>query len=350
MAKYYSDGEGLFILSHNAIFNFINSNRNYGKTWTFKKRAFRRAMKHGKKTIWLRMFKDETKSAIESFYTSRDLQKYCGVELYDAERNTGNVKQEGKTIYYRKNNKSKWKWFIKVYTLSNHDAVRSADDVDVDTIVFDEYTKTAEKYWLYHGNIVNDFIDILFSAKREHEIRCIFLGNKEGYNNPFYKYFDIKPPPTNWEGVRTYRNGSIAVQQINNLPSKTDDYNNKMASALRGTSYGNYIYNSEYKSASGLKPRKTPSSASLYVQLCIKGSPLKISSINGFFYVNGRIDEMRAVYCDDIRHKYRNERLLVKKQRPFFSAFVDALSRNAVYYDSELTHEALLPFIQWLGV
>ena len=348
--KHYGDNEGLLVLSHNAIFNFVNSNRNYGKTWTFKKRAFRRAMKHGKKTIWLRMFKEETKEVIASFFSSSDLRRYCGVVLYDPEKNTGNVKQEGKTLFYRKNNKSPWRWFIKVFTLSNPDAVRSADDVDVDTIVFDEYTKTQEKYRRYRGSIVDNFIDILFSAKREHEVRCIFLGNKEGFANPFFKYFGITPPPKNWEGIRTYRKGSIALQQINNEASTEGDYNEKMAAALSGTAYGNYIYKNEYKASSGLKPRKTPPTASLYVQLYIKRTPLKISFLDGFYYVNRRIDETKTIYCDILPRSFRKEHLLIKRQRPLFYAFTDALARNAVFYDDEITHEAIQSFLQWLAV
>lgn len=348
--KHYSDGEGLLLLSHNAIFNFVQTNRNYGKTWLFKKRAFRRAIKRGKKTIWLRMFKEETKETISTFFASADLRKYCGVELFNPETGKGNVKQEGKTFYYRKNDKSPWTWFIKVFTLSNPDAVRSADDVAVDTIVFDEYTKTAEKYRRYRGSIVNNFIDILFSAKREHEIRCIFLGNKEGFSNPFFRYFGITPPPNNWQGIKTYRNGSIALQQINNKAATEGDYNAKMAAALAGTSYGSYIYKSEYKAATGLKPRKTPPNALLYVQLCIKRQPLKISFLDGFYYVNRRIDESKAIYCDELPHCYKKERLLVRRQRQFFFAFIDALARNAVYYDDEITHEAMLPFVHWLAV
>ena len=164
MNEHYGDQKGLLLLSHNAIFNFVNSNRNYGKTWTFKKRAFRRALKHGKKTIWLRMFKKETKEAIATFFSSSDLRKYCGIELFNAETGKGNVKQEGKTFYFRKNEKSPWIWFLKIFSLNDNDAVRSADDVDVDTIIFDEYTKTAEKYKRYRGAIVNDFIDIFIEA------------------------------------------------------------------------------------------------------------------------------------------------------------------------------------------
>lgn len=349
--KHYGDKDGLLVLSYNGIITAVNSNRNYGKTWAFKKRAFRRAMKHGKKTIWLRMFKKELQEVAYSFYTSRDLQKYCGVSLYDKDHNKeGNVKQEGYTFYYRKSKNHPWKWFIKIFSLGNPDAVRSADDVDVDTIVFDEYTKTQEKYKRYRGNIVNDFLDIWHSAKREHEVRCILLGNKEGFYNPFFAYFGITPPPQNWEGIRTYRNGSFVLQQINNMAEQETDFGKKTASLLAGTSYGNYIYKSEYKAATGLRPRKTPPTASLYVQLSIRRSSIKISCLDGFYYVNRRIDESKAIYCDVLPHVYRKERLLVRRQRAFFFAFVEALARNAVFYDDEITREALQPFLQWLNV
>lgn len=349
--KHYGDKDGLLVLSYNGIITAVNSNRNYGKTWTFKKRAFRRALKHGKKTLWLRMFRKELQEVADTFYKSRDLQKYCGVSLYDKEHNPkGNVKRDGYTFYYRKNEKSPWQWFIKIFALSNPDAVRSADDVDVDTIVFDEYTKTAEKYKRYRGDIVNDFLDIWHSAKREHEVRCILLGNKEGYNNPFFIYFGITPPREDWEGIRVYRKGAFVLQQINNKPNEEGEFNRKTAALLEGTSYGNYIYKSRYKAASGLKPRKTPANATLYVQLLIKSCGLKVSSYAGAYYVNRRIEEGRQIYCDALAHRFRKERLLVRRLKPYFADFVNALSDNRVYYDDELTREAMQPFLQWLSV
>lgn len=97
--KHYS---AIKLLSYNAIYNFIVTNRNYGKTWAFKRRAWRRAIKHGKKTLWLRTFKKEVKEASIKFYASRDLQKFCGIVPYDKETKKGNFKQVGNTFYYKK--------------------------------------------------------------------------------------------------------------------------------------------------------------------------------------------------------------------------------------------------------
>ena len=150
---------GLKILSHNAIFNFVNTNRNFGKTWTFKYRAVKRALKKGKKTIWVRRFKKEVKECIKTMFKSKDLQKFCNLIPYDKEKKTGNFKQEGNTFYILR--KNKWIDFLKIYALSDSNAIRSTDDIDVDTIVFDEYTTTPAKYALYRGNEAEDFIDMI---------------------------------------------------------------------------------------------------------------------------------------------------------------------------------------------
>ena len=352
--KHYGDKDGLHALSYNGIITAILSNRNYGKTWTFKKRAFRRALKHGKKTLWLRLFKKEVKEAVATFYTSKDLQEYCGISIYDKDTNPqGNVKQVGGTFYYRKkiNKKwTRWNWFLKVFALSDAGAVRSADDVDVDTIIFDEFTKPIQKYKLYRGNITNDFIDILFSAKREHQIRCVLIGNKESVNNPIFTYFNIKPQPTTWQGIKAYRNGSFIVQQINNMEETQSEYGQKMNDLLSGTAYGNYIYKSAYKNEAGFKPRRTPPNANIYCQLVVENQRIKISVVNGFFYVNMKVDTSQRIYCDVLPHKYKNEYLLVRKQKRFFTAFINALADNRVYYEDAQTYEAIQPFMVWLTI
>lgn len=351
IAKHYGDKDGLLALSYNGVITAVNTNRNYGKTWAFKRRAFRRAVKHGKKTIWLRMFKKELQEVANTFFASRDLQEYCGVSMYDKTYNpNGNVKREGYTFYYRTAKNRPWRWFIKIFAVSNPDAVRSADDVDVDTIVFDEYTKTIDKYKRYRGNIVNDFLDIWFSAKREHEVRCLLLGNKEAFYNPFFAYFGIKPPPESWEGIRAYRGGSFVLQQINNLPSVQNEFESKTEALLLGTSYGNYTYESKYKATMPLKPRKTPPTASLYIQLYINATPLKVSALNGFFYVNQRIDETKEVYCLEPLNKFKKERVLVGRQKQFFYGLVSAYSDGHIYYDGPATREAMAPLYQWLNL
>ena len=348
---HYGDTQGRLALSRNGVLTSINTNRNYGKTWTFKKRAFRRFIKRGRKTLWLRLFRKEAKECAAKFFSSSDLRAYCGISLYDKDTNPkGNVKQVGSVFYARRTPKSPWVWFLQVFALSDADGIRGADDVKIDTIVFDEYTKPAEKYRRYHGNIVTDFLDIWHSAKREHEVRCILLGNKESFNNPFFTYFGIKAPAKDWEGIRAYRHGAFVLQQINNKAKEATEFDRKTRDLLEGTTYGDYIYKDEYRTGTGLKPRKTPRGASLYVQLDYLSNPLKISVYNGSFYVNANLDLGKPVYCDRQLNRYPRENVLVKRNRRYFYGLVEALAANDVHYDSEATKEAMLPFLRWLGV
>ena len=338
----------LSVLSYNGIINEVITNRNYGKTWAFKRRAWRRAVKRGKKTIWLRTFKKEAKEASATFYASIDLQKFCGIVPWDADKKTGNFLQRGNTFYYRRGNT--WVWFLKVCALSDTNALRSADDVNTDTIVYDEFTTTADKLKRYKGNVVNDFIDLFFSIKREHTVRCFLLGNKENVLNPFLTYFNVKPLPSTFEGIRVYRGGALVVQQLNNKPNEIGDYNKKVRALLDGTAYGRYIYEDAYKGEQKIKRARPPKSANEYIQLDIEGYTLRIWIDGGTFYVTNKIDTTRRVFTLTVYNKYKREYLLVRRQKSYFTALVNALADSRICYDTIETYEAIQPFYRWLSV
>ena len=346
-SKYYN---AMRVLSYNAIFNFIVTNRNYGKTWSFKRRAFIRGLKRGKTTLWVRTFKEEVKEASNEFYKSADLQLFCGISEYDKNTNPdGNFKQVGHQFFVKRG--KTWHCFLKIVRAGAANALRGVDNINIDTIVYDEFTTTAEREKRYKGNRVNDFIDLFVSAKRQHIIRCFFLGNKENTINPFLSYFNIKQLSATYEGIRTYKNGSILVQQINNLPPERNEYDSKLKSLFKGTSYGAYMYDSTYKDARPYKKAKAPPDASLYVQIYVNGFAFKVLVDRGFFYINQNIDNTRPVYCiQEQPQKYKHEYVLTKSRRVYLRAFINALELNHVYYVDTTSYSITKPFIAWLGV
>ena len=344
--KYYIN---LFILTFNAIFHFIVSNRNYGKTWSFKIRAWRRAYKRGKKTLWVRRFRKEQRSASATFYSSADLQKQLkGFEEYNPGTKKGNFKQLGHTLYIKRN--GKWDWFIKIVCLSDSNAMRSADDVNCDTIVFDEFTTTPERYKRYRGNEVTDFIDAFFSAKREHKIQAFFLGNKESVTNPYFDYFGITPLPDSFEGIRRYRKGSIIVHQINNVASKEGDYNNKVYELFKGTSYGAYIYENETKNKQKVKLGKAPKDNYLYCQIVFNHKPLRILSSGNMYYIDDKLDNTQNIFSLPLTNNYTREHTLIRAYKKNFTALVNAIADNHVRYNSYATHEACTDFFKRLSI
>lgn len=344
--KYAKHYDGFPVITRGAVFNFINSNRNYGKTWCFKKRAFKRALKRGRKTIWVRRFKKEAREAAAKFFASSDLQKFCGIQMWDPETKRGNCKQVGNVFYVKRGNR--WEWFLQIVALTDSANMRGVDDVKVDTIIFDEYRTTPERYSRYRGDEVTDFIDIFFSAKREHEIRCFFLGNKESTIDPYMSYFGLPVLPDSFEGIRMYRNGAICVQQINNKQNaQSSAYAEKVENLLAGTIYGSYVYESAHKGKKAVTVKKPPFGATLWVQVMVRGCYIRFYLDSGYFYAVDGLDASRPVYCDERSAKPRHF-LLSNRLKKLFAALANALTDSRVYYASDAVYESCLPFIKWL--
>lgn len=340
------------ILSHStAIFYFVDTVRNIGKTWGVGKLAWRRAFKRHKKTIYVRRFKKEALNAAESFYQSDDFKKFCtGLQEYDPQTKKGNFKKRGRTFYIKRN--GHWEWFFKVAYVSDAQSFRSADDVNCDLILYDEYTTTPEKYALYRGNEVEHFIDLVITIARQHPIRCIFTGNKESHQNPYYTYLGMSPPPTKFEGIRKYKGNSIVVYQ-RNTPLESDKnkaFETKLKNALQGTPYAAYLYAGAYKREAKIKYYQTPKTAAGYVQIRFKGELLKITTQGDTFYINDKPDTSIGVLTDRLEGGNRNDIQINKRlHKTQLKDLEIAVAENRIKYSSPKVYEAAQRFFKFFN-
>lgn len=358
MKKNFEWFTALPIISYNAIFNFILGGRNIGKTWGLKKRTYKRAKKKGKKTIWVRRTKGEAAECAASFFESKDIQKFCGLSVYDKESNPeGNVKVIGRRIYIKRPNSKRWVWFVRVIALSEFKVMRSADDIDCDTIVFDEFTTTPEKYVLYRGNEAKDFIDLFISVMRQHAVKCFFSGNKESVYNPMFKYFKIPPLPLKWQGIRTFKHGTIAVQQIDDIKKKESGFKERVNMLLAGTDYGDYLNKGTYKNQPQIAIKAPPARCIGYIQLYWKGVHIRIlkdpaaNIEQPVIYVTGKNDTSCTIYTDTNQRLFKRQKQLQKRaHRNVFRLLEQAASDNRIAYNSYNDYENIIPFYKWLGI
>ena len=349
------------ILSHNAIFNFIFGGRNIGKTWGMKKRSYKRAKKRGKKIIWVRRTKGEASECARTFFTSRDLQKFCGIKEFVTNKKevatTHNyaVRQIGRTIYIKRNNK--WIWFIQIIALCEYKQMRSSDDVDCDTIFFDEFTATPEKYILYRGNEAQDFIDLFISIKRHHKVTCIFSGNKESVNNPIINYFRLPTIPLKWQGIRLFKHGTIAIQQVNDGYGDKNEFDKRVDILLSGTDYGNYLNKAQYKNQPKIVIKAAPAKAIGYIQLYWRGRHINIKQNTHArlnepeLFISSRNDTSLTIFTDTIQRHFKRQIQLQKRiHRQYFRALEQAVSDNRIAYETYGDYENILPFYAWLGI
>ena len=338
------------IASFNAVFNYIITNRTYGKTWAMLIRSWRRAYKHGKKAIIVRLLAKEVKEFKNQLYKSKDLVKACkGIVPYDPETKKGNFRVNGKTCYIKRG--GRWIWFLKVFACSDANAARAADDVDCDTIYFDEFMQTPENLARYRGDVVREFSDIFFSAKREHRVTAFLFGNREKVSNPFFEYFGIPPMPVGFEGVRRYRKKSHLVLYVNNEQKEKNAYDKAVRAAFENTAYGDFIYKNKAKTGNSFKRAKTPVKAALLLALEWKSTQIIISAYGGDLYVKrGSVASAPAVYCDTPPGRYKNEYKIVRSMKPLFRPIVNAAALNRIYFENEAAQEACMPFLQWIGI
>ena len=209
-------------------------------------------------------------------FRSADLvARLKGFSLYDKKTGAGTFKRIGNTFYIKRNNT--WEWFLEIFAASDDNAARAADDVMTDTIVFDEFTTTPQRYAMFRGDEVTNVFDIFFSAKRQHRVNLWFFGNRESINNPYFRELGIDPMPSEWEGVRRYRRKSVLVVYINNKQRGQTEYDRAVESAFRGTRYGRFIYENGYKNERRVKTSKTPLGAVLYARVCVQSTPITIA-------------------------------------------------------------------------
>ena len=335
-----------------SIFYFIDTVRNIGKTWSISRMAWRRAYKRGKKTILVRRFQKEAKAVAASMYESDDIRNFCtGLIPYNPETKKGNFKKRGRTFYIKRN--KKWEWFLKVAYIGDTQSFRSADDVKCDLILYDEYTTTPEKQKYVRGNEAENFIDLVVSISRMHALKCVFCGNKESVNNPYYTYFDILPPPSNFEGIRTYKEGSIALYQRNTpIPDpKNIVFQNKLKKALKGTPYGAYLFHGAYKRESGFKWYTMPLEAKGYLQVRFNGALMRIKTYKDYFFIDNKPDVSLGVLTDILNGSNPYDTKINKRiHRPLLKDLEIAIAENRVRYNSQKTYETSQDFFRYLGI
>lgn len=340
----------LHIFSYNAIFNFIDSVRNTGKTTKAKAIALIRFLKKKKKCLWIRTFEEDVKDLKKNFYNNKVIS-ICKKMGYDVKLE--NIYQDGKYIYYVDPKTNKKTWFIKIVHLSMAQSLKGNEIEEIDLIVYDEYRTKANRINRYIGNPAKDFIDIVYSIARSHYVKTLLLGNKETFNNPFYDYMKIVPPQDDFQGIKTYNNGSILICQINQVPSviENNQMQKKLKDALKFTPIYNYLYNGQTEGVNMAQIKKTPSNAIYGCGFKIQNSLFSVwYGLDGNVYFKSKIDPLQHIYCDTFTNKYRYAELIHRDDKKHFKLIVKANKYNKIYFENVGVAERVQVLFKYLGI
>lgn len=336
--------------SHNAVLNMTDGARNTGKTWSHKIRSAIRNIEHGTKTVWLRYFRKDVKETMKKAFYSKKLIDHIN-KIKGWKLTLENFRQDGNFVYFRKDKNSKWQWFISVYALSDEQAIKSADDPDVDTLVFEEYRITPEKLARYRGNPATDFLSIWVTTKRNNKVVAFLLGNKEEISDPIKNYFNIKPLDVNFQGIKTFKNGTIAVEQINDVPDEiSSNFDVRFKEMLNGTSYGDFLYNGEIRAVDKSRIQKKPKHTKIYCSFDFGVPVSAFIDSQGYIYFAQGIDKSRMIATDKQSQKYKSVFVISSEDKTRFSTLAYAYKNNKVYYTDNVSYEQAFKIMRRLGI
>lgn len=335
------------LLSYNAILNFIIDNRNSGKSTQFKKRALMRAIKKGTMCVWIRRYKEEIKPCKEEFLNDKFFKVLD--KDYPNKFNKKDFKIKGNYAYYKN------KRFVYFINVGKCKSDKGIDAENIDTIVFDEFMTDDKKYNFYRGNEVEDFFTIFFTKKRTHadgsesEIFIFMLGNRDSFTNPYYTYFDLPYLELNFTGIKTYREGSIAVMQLNTPVIKNNSqYDKKLSALLKNTTFDKYL-NGGTLNVKNMKYYAKPKNAQIYAQFDF-GYNLSCAVEKGKFYVFNGLDKKRFVFTNKPNDKYKKNYVLKRGDSSLFNAIKKAYQLNNIRYDNALTYNSFIKVLEYLAV
>ena len=335
------------LMSYNAILNFIIDNRNSGKSTQFKKRAFKRALKNHTLCVWCRRHKDEIKECKNEFLNS----KFFAVikQDYGDKYKKEDFKIKGNYAYYKKTP------FVYFCAVSKAKADKGIDAENIDTIVYDEFMTDDKKYNYYHGNEVKDFFTIFMTKKRKHadgsesHVYIYMLGNRDSFTNPFYTYFNLPVIELSFEGVKTFKNGSIAVMQLNTpvIEEKTD-YDKKLKSLFKNTPFDAYL-NGGNIDAVDMDFYTAPKNAVFYAQFDL-GYNITFAFKNAKLYAFKRVDKHKIVFTDKPKDIYKRCYVLQHRDRTLFKTLEKAYKLNNIRYENQFVYHNAMKIIEYLTI
>lgn len=223
-----------YILSKNAIFNIVLSDRSDGKTFNSKAMALEDYEKDKSITIYMRRYKSEiTPKLYESFFNEvLDVEKYSRFNEWE-------FKGSKNGIQVRKSKEEEWDWIVYLIPLTMTGKLKSqiADIKRIKKIVFDEYMPLDGKFIKDEISLILEFYK---TVDRDRETtQMLILGNKISPFNPLFDYFDINLRIEN-DKVRMYKNDTLAVQIYSNKEHRLARKKGKFRTLVSDTPYEEY--------------------------------------------------------------------------------------------------------------
>lgn len=228
------------ISSFNGTYNFLVGARGVGKTYGWKKKVIRAAIRKGEQFMYVRRYKDELKVSKETFFA--DLIANGEFPGFDF-RSYGSLAQMAPAST-RDDKKRPWKVIGHFIALSTAQSIKSVAYPLVTNIGYDEFIieKGATHYI---ANEVHAFNNLYSTVDRNQDkTKVFFMANSVSIMNPYFLEYNIKPDQSS-EFTVLY-DGFIVVHFVEAAEFTDQVYATKFGKFIQGTEFGDFAAGNQF--------------------------------------------------------------------------------------------------------
>lgn len=306
------------IMKLNCLFNFIISMRSSGKTIAMKDEMLNIAKKRHR-FVYIRRTATETKSvAMKEFFNKLFLlgyhREFNGLIKFEKDCFT----VENEVIGY-------------VIPLSTSNNSRSMDFINIDAIFFEEFVLMEDDKHKYLKDEVFKFLELYSTIARDKDIPVYFIGNNIQLYNPYFIYFDLKPPTI---GIKKWHDMAIEIWQNKDL--EIEKSKTRFGKLISHTAYGDYsIKNNSFETNINLI-RKMSKGASPLFDFKFNDNLYGVWRLNNsLFITNTKANRGIIVAVTDKDRSTDNITVKGFKNVWFYKIYRNAIYNNMLFATSE---------------
>jgi hypothetical protein len=314
--------DGNKTLTHNCLFNFVLSNRGFGKTYWFKKWAIKDFIKNGNQFIYLRRYKQELKKISKFFDDIR--QEFPDHKL---EVKGMNFLIDGQIAG-------------GAHPLSTAVINKSVPFPKVDKIGFDEFIIDKGTYH-YLPDEVLAFLEFYETIGRLREftdgtvVKVFFLANAITFVNPYFMFFDLKMP----YGKTIFKKGDKLLEVGTDEEFIQAKKNTRFGKLITGTPYGDYAIENKFLRDNDTFIERKAGTAQYYFTFKFKGNlyGVWLDWQLGKIWVSENIDPCCKLIFTISLEDHSPNTLLIKRLSGagLFKTFIQAYKQGCVYFESQ---------------
>lgn len=218
-SKWYSFNR---LLSYNAMYYFVMSNRGNGKSYASKRLIIDTYLKKGKQACYVRRTKSELTKTVKTFWN--DIKKEYPDLEFDVKGDIGYINGE-EVVYFM--------------AFSVAGKLRSSSYPDVGLVIYDEYiieTSRFNNYLPFEENLVWSLNETIIRDRED--VRVIFIGNCVSFVNPIFTDLGIEPTPG--KQFQKFLGGLVVLEHLNDTSFAEEKRKTKHARLMLHSKYGQY--------------------------------------------------------------------------------------------------------------